>query len=125
MSKKSSRSSRHSRRVTNVQRYTRSAMPRNASSPLSIRLSPLRLLPLGDGRIFHPMPKFSRPFAAAPRAAARLVESGMGVRFQTPSRVAVCVRRKMRKEVLFAIGVGGQSGKKNKPRKAFSSAVSC
>lgn len=118
---------RHSqvpRDLNNSYRYSRSAM-RTLSSPASLALSPLRLLPLGDGRFFHPSPALTRPFAAAPRSAARLVAKGTGVRFADPMGVVTCLRRKIRKEVLFALGVGGQSGRKNKPRRTASSSISC
>lgn len=118
---------RHSqvpRDLYNSYRYSRSAM-RTLSSPTSLALSPLRLLPLGDGRFFHPSPALTRPFAAAPRAAARLVAKGTGVRFADPMGVVTCVRRKLRREVLFALGVGGARGKKNKPRRTAGSEISC
>lgn len=120
---------RHSqvpRDLYNSYRYTRSAM-RTLSSPAALALSPLRLLPLGDGRFFNPSPVLTRPFAAAPRAAARLVDKqfGTGIRFASPRGVAICVRRKIRKEVLFALGVGGQGGRKNKPRRSAGSEISC
>lgn len=98
---------------------------RGLSSPSRLVLSPLALIPLGDGRFFHPSPKLTRPFAAAPRSAARLVMRGTGVQFANPRRVVVCVRRKIRKEVMFALGVGGQAGRKAKPRKSAGSEISC
>lgn len=111
-------------RDANVYRYGRSTM-RTLSSPSRLVLSPLRLLPLGDGRFFNPTPVISRPFVAAPRAAARLVVNGSGIQFKSPRGVLYCVRRKLRREVLFALGVGGQAGRKNKPRLNAGSEISC
>lgn len=91
-------------------------------------MSTLRLLPLGDGRFFNPAPVIHRPFVAAPRAAARLVakKSGLtGIQFADPTRVLVCVRRKVRKEVMFALGVGGSGGAKKRPRRTSASSISC
>lgn len=122
--KKSRRRKLHAPRDTSVYRQTRSAL-RVLSSPRSLVLSPLRLIPLGDGRFFHPSPKLTRPFAASPRSASRLIVKGIGVQFADPRRVVTCVRRKIRREVLFALGVGGQGGRKNKPRKTAGSEISC
>lgn len=43
-----------------------------------------------------------------------------GVAFQTPQKVLVCVRRKIRKEVLHALGHSGKSGQKRPRRSAYS-----
>lgn len=45
------------------------------------------------------------------------------VAFSTPSRVVVCVRRKRRREVLFARGVGG--GRVRPGRRSGTSGISC
>lgn len=92
-------------------------------SVLSVVLSPLRLLPSGDSRFFHPTERAFR-FAAAPvRSATRLVAKGSGVQFADPRRVLVCLRRKMRREVLHAKSVAG--GRVGKPRRNVWSDVSC
>lgn len=126
MAKKKSRRRKPNlpRDVYTAYRYTRTAL-RQVSSPASLVLSPLRLIPLGDGRFFHPSPRLFRPIPAAPRAAARIVAKGTGLQFADPRRVLVCLRRKIRKEVLFAFGVGGQAGAKKKPRRNVASDISC
>lgn len=128
MAKRNRRNARSSRGAY-VHHYRRPV--RRSSSVVAslspLRLRPLSLLPLADGRLFYPDIKLHRPFAAAPRAAARLVigDRFNSVRFASPRGVIVCVRRKLRREVLFALGVGGQSGAKARPRFTAASAVSC
>lgn len=73
---------------------------------------------LEDRRQYYPTK--IRPAAALPRAASRLVVKNKAqwalphtVGFAEPKRVAVCVRRKERKEVLFAKALtkkGGRGG---------------
>lgn len=120
--RKRTRQSQVARDLYTGYRYSRSAM-RTVSSP-SV-MSTLRLIPLGDGRFFHPSPMLTRPFAAAPRSAARLVAKGTGIKFADPKGVLTCVRRGIRREVLFALGVGGQGGRKRKPRFTAASKISC
>lgn len=116
--------SRENRVVISSARSSYHAL-RELSSPASLVLSPLRLIPLGDGRLYHPVRRMFRPVAAAPRSAARLVAKGTGIQFADPRRVLVCLRRNIRKEVLFALGVGGQGGAKKKPRRTTTSGISC
>lgn len=47
------------------------------------------------------------------------------VAFAEPKKVAVCIRRKTRKEVLFATGKGGSRKKQKPPRKSEFSDISC
>lgn len=62
---------------------------------------------LEDRRRFHPL-RSLRPPAAVQRSDRRLVETKPATRFgglfsfAVPPRVAICVRRKERREVLFA-----------------------
>lgn len=44
--------------------------------------------------------------------------------FKVPGRTAVCVRRSMRREVLFATGRSG-GGKRRRPRRTEASSISC
>lgn len=82
---------------------------------------------VGDRRLYHPQ-RMLRPAFASPRAAARIVDR-RPVRFPTmlafavPQRVAVCVRRHMRREVLLALGRGGAGHKR--PRRNVWSSVKC
>ena len=95
-----------------------------------------------DRRTWHPDGQFKWP-SASPRAAAQVVarnaratRSSVGghysfrpkqskavLAFAAPHKVAVCVRRQVRKEVLFARGVGG--GKVRKPRHNAYSKFHC
>nr|QJB20546.1 MAG: hypothetical protein [Microvirus sp.] len=98
-------------------------------------------LPLAgeDRRTFHPDGPFRAPFSS-PRVAAKLVvknASGrtrsavrgfgqnppIGVGFYRPDRVAICVRRKTRRQVIFASGVGGSKVRRGK--RNFASGFRC
>lgn len=78
---------------------------------------------LEDRRLFHPAgalraPRsfFMRPrlVVAAPRAKTRLNQRSMSlpsrIGFEVPHRVAICVRRKTRKEVIIAKRVARNGG---------------
>lgn len=117
---------------------------RDVSNPLiSNRLTPTRLLQplvpprtllssplqeLGDRRRYNPT-KGVAPPAATRRSATRLVSPLYSplnsVRFAEPKRVAICVRRKQRKEVLHAKRIAGGKGGFRKRRNNFWSKVSC
>lgn len=112
------------------------ARPLPAPLPRLSRLSLHEpILALEDRRTWHPLP-FSRPVMALERLAARLVPAvrnrpfkpplWSGVRFAVPHKVALCVRRNRRKEVLHAkrIAGSGASRFKRRHRNAFSE-VSC
>lgn len=113
-----------------------------SNSPLNslllprVALSPLRLdvLALEDRREWHPE-RQNRPFAAAPVQARRPVakqrpafsqpsQTKAIIAFAEPSRVAVCVRRGVRREVLHALKVAGGTGMKRR-RLTSSSKISC
>lgn len=100
------------------------------------RLSPETLRELEDRRLYNPTKTVSPPRSIR-RDQARLT---LPVRrankphrppalfhqpaFAIPDRVAICVRRKVRKEVLHAKKVAGKSGLR-KPRRNFWSKVQC
>lgn len=44
--------------------------------------------------------------------------------FSSPDQVALCVRRKIRREVMFAKGKGGRRGQR-RPRRSWYSRISC
>nr|QJB20640.1 MAG: hypothetical protein [Microvirus sp.] len=92
------------------------------------------ILSLEDRRQFHPDGSFRLP-AARFRSSTQLVPKGVAhgrpvskgqvrpvlyhappqsVGFSRPSDVAICVRRKTRRQVLFAAGVGGKRVRKGK-----------
>lgn len=125
-------------RVTNVN-ATRSVRPVFVS-PVST-FSPI--LALEDRRQFHPDGPFRLP-AARYRSSTQLVPKGVAhgrpvskgqirpvlhyappqsIGFTRPSDVAICVRRKTRREVLFAIGAGG--GRVRKGKRTYKSRFHC
>lgn len=85
---------------------------------------------LEDRREWHPM-RSLRPAAALQRGSRRLVIARKRskvlphkLQFAIPKQVAVCVRRKERREVILAMGKGG-GGKRKPPRRNLWSAVKC
>lgn len=88
------------------------------------------LLSLEDRREFHPAIRWLRPARALRRDAARVVERHGGTQarravfgFNVPNLVSICVRRKVRREVLLAMGRGG--GGKRRPRRNSWSDIVC
>lgn len=97
---------------------------------------------LDDRRRYHPLRTLSRitPLAALSRSATRIVpksQTNLGQwtrslpyrqRFAVPHKISLCVRRRIRKEVIHAIGFakGGKGTRRSrKPRRNFWSDVSC
>lgn len=112
--------------------------------------SPLRLFqPLDDGRYWHPDPDHGaltvggryarivvhkRPLIARNKALSgwiggRGVPVGLqvpiGVRFESPYKVLTCIRRKVRREVIFARKKAGSGVRRRKPRRSWRSNVVC
>lgn len=83
-----------------------------------------------DRRFYHPMGDF-RPAGALTKPSRRIIpQASTGgktisprLSFATPELVARCVRRKERREVLFAKGKSG--GGHRKPRRDWFSDISC
>lgn len=93
-----------------------------------------------DRRTFHPDDPYRAPWASPRFAAQLVVKYGSGskskplrskqfyqappatVGFRRPDRVAFCIKRKTRREVLLALGRGGRNkrGKRN-----YTSEFSC
>lgn len=102
--------------------------------PLVIR-TPKNLRLILDRRAYHPEPRFMRPPGAVERKAARLNTDNLGrsvrdqmmrVRFAMPDKVAICLRRKARREVLHALDLTRRSGKGGaKRRRNTYSSVRC
>ena len=100
------------------------------------------LILLEDRRTFHPDGQFRLP-ASRYRSDVRLVPKGSShargksrsvrsvlysappvpVGFARPDRVAICVRRKIRRQVIFASGVGG--GKVRRGKRTYKSGFHC
>lgn len=80
-----------------------------------------------DRRFWTPARRLAPP-RAMPRAAARLVPSrrrlSSWLHFAIPDRVAICVRRKIRREVLFANKLTRRGAGGSKRRNEWS-AISC
>lgn len=89
------------------------------------------ILQLEDRRFFHPDKPFQSPRAVyrsdtrmvvkesanVRRSTSRQVQyytPSMHVGFSRPDRVAICVRRKVRRQVLFAAGAGGKKVRRGK-----------
>lgn len=93
-----------------------------------------------DLRAFNPEKRFSRPplrfsgrparvvvfTPSAPLVApkSRGIALSSGLTFAIPKRVALCVQRKNRKEVLHAKKIAGKNGLKA-PRRSANSSISC
>jgi len=103
------------------------------STPLRKRTPKVALRTIQDRRTWFP--SLFRPAASLGRRAdTKLIVSPIRptrsvsrlpdkVAFDVPSRVLICVRRKVRKEVIHAIGKGGSGNRK--PRRNDFSDVSC
>lgn len=101
----------------------------------------LNLLPFEDRRSYHPLQAYAPPATLGYRSARRIVERhplakrkvrpgvsytpGRSVlAFAVPDKVAVCVRRARRREVMFASGRAGKRGQR-RPRRNYWSSVAC
>lgn len=113
-----------------------SAKPAGLVVPSVVRLSPLTpiqpLRELEDRRQWNPTRTIARPQSIrrsdarvtlrSPRAKILQTKTPLG--FNVPDRVALCVRRETRREVLHAKRIAGKSGLK-KPKRNFWSSISC
>lgn len=83
-----------------------------------------------DNRAYSPIPRMIRPARhVTGRIAATTVPRNAPLRkvryqFSLPSSVVVCVRRGVRKEVIFAKNKAGRNGQR-KSRRTSSSHISC
>jgi len=95
---------------------------------------------IDDRRMFHPLDEFRPAKSVMYRDATQLVVPNVNkpqkqsnllsslpasVQFNAPHSVALCVRRKRRREVLFARGVGGGRQWKRRARWSEFSEVKC
>lgn len=117
------------------------------SAPL---VNPARLFePLDDGRYWHPDPDHgamtvggryarvvvhSRPLVARSKGISSWIggrgfpvglEVPIGVRFESPFRVLTCIRRKIRREIIFARNKAGRGKNRRNPRRSWRSNVVC
>lgn len=98
-------------------------------SPVLQRRPNMALNLIEDRRRWHPE-RWGRPLLGTVRSATRVVvKPSVGpaltshLKFADPRRVIICIRRKIRREVLLALGKGGGGNKS--PRRKPSSEVSC
>lgn len=132
------------RRSNSVRRVTSDYSNRRLSGPIRRsslpRLSSLRAIE--DRREFHPEGDF-RPARGFVYPRHRLVVSvprqepsrlpdtftpavPVGVAFKAPRQVAICVRRKQRREVLHAVGKTGRGSRFHRaPRRNIYSEIRC
>lgn len=94
---------------------------------------------LEDRRLNSPLSRINRPAIASVRSATRLVSHPLrsfttavgnrapeGIRFYLPDRVAICVRRKIRREVVHALRVKPKHGRGGgKRRRTPYSGIKC
>lgn len=114
----------------------------NASRPVTIRLTDPAIRPLSllqqieDRRTYHPDPYRPAALDYSPRHRLE-VDSNTnnkqtsasavpgGVQFQDAKHVMVCVRRKTRKEVMFALNRTGKGSGRGRRKRSMYSDVGC
>lgn len=122
---------RRSRSIPTAHRSLIANRPRLVRVPSALSSYRAALSLLEDRRLYHPLGPF-RPARSLPTRAARVVVRNRTSSFRRPdvfgfaipNRVAICVRRAQRREVLFAkrkmrSGAGGSK------RRNFWSSISC
>lgn len=103
------------------------AFPVRPFTPLPLPSLPPVLTEVEDRRSFNPLGP-ARPAAASHRTASRTVSvTGRPIyalNFHDPQRVALCVRRKRRRQVLFALKKT-RKGSYGKKHRNFWSRIGC
>lgn len=132
------RRSKRGRRPLSSTAATAHGRARYRKSPPIARSPLLRPDLIEDRRTFDPFP-LSRPIrkirgtaklvhrASPVTAARRAVRSRVPthIAFADPRRVAVCIRRKIRKQVLFAIRGTGKGARSKRRRQTSTSQIGC
>lgn len=141
------------KRVATRLARSRDASGHRYTDGVSIGLSRLPMLSLSlddDRRFWHPDPErgaveiggrwarvvvHSRPVVARSRALSAwgLSDRGLpvglqvpvGLRFESPFRVLTCLRRKIRRQVIFARRKAGKGVRRRRPRRTWRSQVVC
>lgn len=92
---------------------------------LPVPVMPAAVVEVGDRRLWQPDRSTRPPHAVRP-GASRVVAGARpeALRFADPQLVAICVRRQVRREVLFALRKT-RKGSGARRRKNFWSAISC
>ena len=104
--------------------------PIAAFSPTKILTNTLR--DIEDRRTFHPEGQ-KRPARSLNRSQHRLVLPDKKtspslphrVQFDAPKKVLICIRRKQRKEVLFAKRKTGKGARARRHRRSYFSEITC
>jgi len=109
-----------------------STIPNRRLTALNYTTRPLTFLQtIEDRRDFHPEQaarparSFSRSVHSLAVPARRTGRLPIGVTFHNPNKVLVCVRRKSRREVLFALGQTGKGSALGKRRRNQYSEIQC
>lgn len=101
-------------------------------SAVRVSIAPADLSIFEDRRTFHPLQDFRPALTFGKRSSARVIDRVKPARsfrpsnfhFAVPNKVAICVRRKRRKEVLHALGRVG-AGSSRRRRRNYYSDVRC
>ncbi len=75
-----------------------------------------------DRREWHPAK--TRPIGTFSTGPVGIVQAKSSLAFKDSSRVLICVRRKIRKQIIHALGHAGKIGQKS-PRRNENSQISC
>lgn len=124
------RSSRVQRDVYSI--ASRAAVPFDLYAFRRLSVLPSLIKSLEDRRVYHPE-RYYRPARALSKLAGSVKLKRVAgnrqrlfapdvLRFAIPEKVAVCVRRKERREVIFALKRFGRGGAR---RRSYFSDVSC
>lgn len=112
----------------------------NNSIANTLLTSPTRhyILSHEDRRLYHPLDdvrpakglsKYASQITVTPykrnKARPKAAPTPDVFRFNAPQKVAVCVRRKTRREVLFALKRTGKGSRRRRRRRNYYSEVSC
>lgn len=119
------------RRNSSYSSVKRGSLYSNAKRQFAFtRLSALpSLSPLYDRRLYHPLREYAPAATLGYLKSRTIVDTPSGkrpsvIKFAVPPKVAVCVRRNVRREVILALGRGGRGARTPKRRNVYSS-VSC
>lgn len=115
-----------------------SSVQRDHSPIASRRLLPDLLVPppsllraFEDRRSFHPLGDFRPALTFSRKEFSRVSDAATPLskvprfRFSRPDKVLVCVRRGVRREVIFAKRKAGKGSRSNRRRRNYYSEVSC
>lgn len=78
--------------------------------------------------VVHKRPVIARSQALKPLGFSgfpRAVQVPVGVQFHSPFKVVTCIRRKVRRAVIFAKKKAGRGVKRRRPRRTFRSEIWC